>query len=205
MANTTSDPVAGRLIALQDAIKAVDAPPEDKNNMLGKTYELTWNKALGFGHHPETYHMFLPYGTWAKYSEVNSINPGQGVQSLLAAGFKDVLAQEYVQPLPSSGNFFIDIACLGDLDLEFMTQRNNGGESVAEAIASLVNGIKNPAVTPIMRILIGKDAMNKSKMTNSDINDTYRKIFWTGNNQPRIDNDRAVLYVGRYAPDFSHP
>jgi hypothetical protein len=189
---------------LLQAIEAVDVPESDKNNMLGKTYELMWNKALAFSHHPETYHMFLPYGTWEHYDEINpSGKPpvNKPVQSLLASGFKDAVAEEYVKPFPSSGNFFIDIACLGDLSSELMTQDNNGGESVASAIAKPANGITNTAVTPIIRILVGKDALDTKEKTEGDINNAFHEIFWNKNG-PLIRNTRAILYVGRYAPDF---
>jgi len=208
MENTThSNPVADRLIALHDAIKDVDVAAGDKNNMLGKTYELTWNNVLGFGKNPETYHVFLPYGTWAKYDEVKATEDNKlavkVVPSLLAAGFKDVVAKEFIQPAPSNGHYFIDIACLGDLDFEFMTQANNGHESVVTAIANLVNGITDDKVTPVIRILVGKDALNKHKKTDQDINDTYSNMFWNEKG-PLIHNGKAVLYVGRYAPDFHH-
>ncbi|KAK0732279.1 hypothetical protein B0H67DRAFT_640572 [Lasiosphaeris hirsuta] len=71
-----------------------------------------------------------------------SAHADTGIPSVLVAAFKDVLSKEHLQPLPTSGNFFIDIACLGDLDGGFLTDI---GLSVADAIVALVNEVLGDA------------------------------------------------------------
>jgi len=106
--------------SLNDLLQAIidlDVRTNDSNNLHGKSYELTWNQALGYGKHPETgsYHVFIPYGTW-KASSSNSPVP-----SILEGAFKDVLDCAAMVP-PSGGKFFIDIATLSTSSRGFFTE-----------------------------------------------------------------------------------
>ena len=208
MANTdtrSGEDAASRLVALQNAIQRVDT--NDENRMQGKSYELTWNRALGFGTHPQTYHVFLPYGNWKNFDDVKK-GEVKEVPSLLEAAFRDALDLELVKPLPTKGNFFIDIACLGELSPEFLTEKSTNpdgklGHSVAEAIANLVNSFEhNSDVTPIVRILVGKDALNTVTKANEDVNEAYATCFRNRDGTSLVRNTKALLYLGHYAPNF---
>ena len=173
---------------LKSAIEAVDP-----NNLLsGLSYGTTYNKSLGFGQNPASFHVFIPYETWDHFGSTEQ-------RSILEASFNDVLVN--AGDAPASGYFFIDIAQLNGGMGDFFTQNVGTGASVVQTIANLVNGLAttNPAITPIVRFLVGRDTLNQDSW--SGITSVYANMFWP-NGAPLVTNEKALMYVGYYGQNF---
>lgn len=184
--------------ALYDEIKKIDLAGSP---FEGTAYDITFNDSLG-----------LPGGSpFIVLSPFSSLPPDDAAfkDVSYAAGkmpiqeaFKAVLREG--QKLSTGQNtLFIDIADLDENDTSFFTE--GGVDSVADAIADLVNNQVPPSVKPVIRFLRGTpdqvdDNFWKSRQPNIEA------IFWkndgNGNTIPRITHQKAELHVGYYSPNF---
>lgn len=192
-------PIMTSIKELYNAIKKVDLAGSP---LEGTAYEMTYNDTLGLPS-GSPFIVLAPFSslpqndeTFAKVSYVAGKMPIQ-------EAFKAVL-NEGLRLSTGQDTLFIDIADLDQNDTSFFTE--GAANSVAEAIADLVNNQVPANVRPVIRFLRGTpdnevdDNFWKSRQPNIEA------IFWknddNGNMVPRITHQKAELHIGFYSPNF---
>ncbi|KAK0645825.1 hypothetical protein B0T16DRAFT_445977 [Cercophora newfieldiana] len=188
-------------------IKQADVYPADFD---GLTYGITYNDILGLpGGSP--FIVLSPFGSLPsddKAYTAAAATYAEG-QMPIQKTFKEVLTKGNAL---SAGQetLFIDIADLDDdNDISNTTFFTEGGEnSIAEAIAHLVNTQVPATVTPVIRFLRGTHNAATGEPFWKSRQASIEAIFWKTDNNgkdlvPRITHPKAGLHVGFYSPNFN--
>ena len=178
---------------LETLLKKLDSTAGKESRLEGYVFEKTFNESLGFSGNVADFLVFIPWRTWPQATFKDTHYP-----SALQEAFKDVLHKG-----ADKSTCFIDLVTLNPHEIFFneSTDRNNPTDSVAQALAELIDQT-DESVTPIIRFLAGSEENKTAEQFWNDNRKKFENIFWRDGKPLVKKNKKAKLYVGFYSPSF---